>query len=176
VDEQRTACVAYQATRFTVEAGAPFEDFRTRYERAVPDYPAERFAELVARDAGWQEVLDLARESAPHDFMIYWKYEAYPMMRLAGDPFRCVEYLMGNHTIAERMFRHDPSILLYAPLRTVIAEGADGVTRLSMDQPSAQFRGFGDPRIAEVGIELDRKVAALLRHLALPVPDTLTGG
>ncbi|GAA2113783.1 DUF302 domain-containing protein [Actinomadura alba] len=175
MDQQRTAAVAYQAIRFTIETGAPFDDFRSRYERAVPEYPAERFDALVARAAGWQEVLDLADESAPHHFMIYWRYEAHPMMRLAGDPFRCVEYLMGNHTIAERMFRHEPSILLYAPLRTVIAEGADGITRLSMDQPSAQFRGFGDPRITEVGIDLDRKVAALLRHLEVPVPSALTG-
>ncbi|MBC6461518.1 DUF302 domain-containing protein [Actinomadura sp. HBU206391] len=175
MDEHRTTCETYRSVRFTVEAGTPFDDFRADYEQSVPDYPAERFGELVARDAGWQEVLDLAWESAPHDFMIYWRYEAYPMMRLAGDRFRCVEYLMGNHTIAERMFRHNPSALLYAPLRTVIVEGADGVTRLSMDQPSAQFRSLGDPRITEVGIELDRKVAALLRHLAVPVPDVLTG-
>jgi hypothetical protein len=178
VEQQRTGGVAvtYQATRLTIDTGAPFDDFRSRYERAVPEYPEARFAELVARDADWREVIDLAEECAPNDFMIYWRYEAHPMMRLAGDRFRCVEYLMGNHTIAERMFRHEPSILLYAPLRTVIAEGADGVTRLSMDQPSRQFGGFGDPRITEVGIELDRKVAALLRHLDVPVPSALTGG
>jgi hypothetical protein len=29
-------------------------------------------------------------------------------------------YLMGNHAIVEQMFRHDPRVLLYAPLRTVI--------------------------------------------------------
>ena len=41
-------------------------------------------------------------------------------MGLAGDGARCVEYLMGNHTIAQKMYRYNPAILLYAPLRTAI--------------------------------------------------------
>jgi hypothetical protein len=174
MDGQRISEVTRPVTRYAIDVGAAFDDFRARYEEAVPVYPEEEFAELIERDASWDEVLDLAGRSAPHDFMIYWSYDAYPMMRLAGDGFRCVEYLMGNHTIAERMFRHDPGTMLYAPLRTAISEAADGVTRFSFDQPSSGFGSFGDPAIASVGVELDRKVAALLLHLSVPVPDALT--
>ncbi|ETK37732.1 DUF302 domain-containing protein [Microbispora sp. ATCC PTA-5024] len=84
-----------------------------------------------------------------------------------------MQYLMGNQTIAQRMFHHDPGVLLYAPLRTTIYEDARGVTRFSFDQPSAQFASFGDPEIAAVGVDLDRKVAALLAHLGVPVPERL---
>lgn len=52
---------------------------------------------------------------------------------------------MGNHTIAETMFRHDPSVMVYAPLRTLIYEDPAGRTRLAVDQPSLQFASFGDP-------------------------------
>jgi hypothetical protein len=86
-------------------------------------------------------------------------------MRLAGDSPRCSSYLMGNHTIAERMYRHDPAIMLYAPLRTLIHEDADGTTWFSVDQPSTRFAGFGDPAITAVGLELDHRLAALLEHL-----------
>jgi hypothetical protein len=41
---------------------------------------------------------------------------------------------------------------------------------LSIDQPSSKFDSFGDARIAQVGAQLDDKIAALLRMLGLPVP------
>ncbi len=31
-----------------------------------------------------------------------------------------VTYLIGNHTIAERMFRHEPQFMQYAPLHTTV--------------------------------------------------------
>lgn len=34
--------------------------------------------------------------------------------------WKATQYLMGNHTIAERMFRHDPAVMLHAPLRTLL--------------------------------------------------------
>jgi hypothetical protein len=82
-------------------------------------------------------------------------------------------YLMGNHTIAERMFRHDPRAMLYAPLHTVIWEDADGSAWFTADQPSTQFASFDNPDITQVGIELDHKLAALLETLAVPVPSKL---
>ncbi|WP_198946386.1 hypothetical protein [Pseudofrankia asymbiotica] len=104
----------------------PFDRFRARFEHAVPRFDADRFAELARVDASWDEVRRVAAENAPHEFMIYWSLDASPLMRLAGGTRRCVEYLMGNHVIAERMYRHDPAALLYAPLRLAIYEGPPG--------------------------------------------------
>lgn len=42
------------------------------------------------------------------------------------------------------------------------------------DQPSTQFASFSMPEVTEVGIELDRKLAALLDALDVPVPNALT--
>ena len=83
---------------------------------------------------------------------------------------------MGDHTIAQRMFHHDPAVMLYAPLRTAIYQDARGRTRFAVDQPSTQFASFGNREIAEVGIELDGKLATLLRHLRAPVPPALEAG
>jgi hypothetical protein len=95
-------------------------------------------------------------------------------MSLAGDRGRCVEYLMGNHTIAQKMYRYNPAILLYAPLRTAIVEDADHATWFSVDQPTTRFGSFNTPQITKVGLELDHKLAALLEHLGAPVPAALT--
>jgi len=77
---------------------------------------------------------------------------------------------MGNHTIAQRMYTHDPAVMLYAPLRTAIHEDRQGVTWFSVDQPSTRFASFGNPDITNVGRELDAKLADLFGFLDVPVP------
>lgn len=160
--------VTRKVHRLTVDTGMPFAVFRERYERAVPPLDPGLYA---ATD--WDAVLRTVAEQAPLGFMIFWSLDNTAIMRGSGDGWRSVQYLMGNQTIAQRMFHHDPGVLLYAPLRTTIYEDARGATRFSVDRPSDQFASFGDPEIAAVGVELDRKVAALLAHLEVPVPDLL---
>jgi hypothetical protein len=60
--------------------------------------------------------------------------------------------------------------MLYAPLRTVIWEDAAGDAWFSVDQPSTQFGSLGIPEITQVGVELDRKLAALLEALVARSP------
>jgi hypothetical protein len=109
-----------------------------------------------------------------HEFLIYFRNDVHPVMTLAGDAADSVSYLMGNHTIAERMFRYDPRAMLYAPLHTVIWEDAEGGAWFSVDQPSTQFASFAIREVTDVGIELDHKLAALLDALDVPTPDVLT--
>ncbi|HET9001468.1 MAG TPA: DUF302 domain-containing protein [bacterium] len=165
--------IPHQVNRLVIEVTDPFEAFRQRYEDAVPQFDRERFAGLVLKRAGWDEVLAVTEAAAPHGFLIYWSSDVTPLMALAGDGGRCVQYLMGNHTIAERMYRHDPAVMLYAPLRTAICTGPDDRTYFVVDQPSTVFSSFGVREITEVGRELDRKLAGLLKALGVPVPDVL---
>lgn len=165
--------IVHEVHRLEVATGAGFGDFRERYERAVPVLDAGRFGELVRSGASWDAVLRSAEENAPHGFIRYWEFDATPVMRLAGDRAKAVEYLMGNHTIAQRMYTHNPAVMLHAPLRAVIYTDRAGTTWFAVDQPSTEFAGFGDPRIAGVGKELDRRLADLLGYLGTPVPTAL---
>ena len=166
--------ISHEVDRLTIQIGDTFDGFRNRYEQAVPVFQSKRFESLVERGVDWQTVLEATAENAPHDFIIYWSHDFTSLMRLAGDRGRCVEYLMGNHTIAQKMYRYNPAILLYAPLRTAIVEDTDGATWFTVDQPRTRFASFNTPQITSVGIELDHKLAALLEHLDAPVPAGLT--
>jgi hypothetical protein len=170
----RIETISHRVDRLTIQIDDSFDGFRNRYEQAVPAFQSERFDSLVERRVDWQTVLEATAENAPHDFILYWSHDFTSLMRLAGDRGRCVEYLMGNHTIAERMYRYNPAILLYAPLRTAIVEDAVGATWFTVDQPSTRFGSFNTPQITKVGLELDHKLAALLEHLEAPVPAALT--
>jgi uncharacterized protein (DUF302 family) len=166
--------INHQVSRLEVGIAEPFEAFRGRYEKAVPAIDPDHVPKLVERQAPWDEVVAAAEASAPHGFLIYWSSDVSALMALAGARARCVEYLMGNHTIAERMYRHDPAVMLHAPLRTAICARDDGPVRFVVDQPSTVFSSFGNAEIAAVGKELDRKLAALLTALGAPVPAALT--
>ena len=168
-----TGAVAYRATRLTVEVGPDLPEFRARYEQAVPPFPAGQVKELIRRQAPWQDMLDLMAATSPLGFFIFFTNDVQPTVRLAGDHGTGVAYLMGNSTIMERMFRHQPAILLYAPLHTVIWQNPAGPAYFTFDKPSDQFSSFANPQITQVGTELDHKMATLLEHLAVPVPSAL---
>jgi uncharacterized protein (DUF302 family) len=163
---------SYTARRLTVEIPG-VREFQRRYEEAVPLNPVHEIADLVERDANWADVIACIAERALYGFLIYWRADFHPLMRLAGDRNDCVAYLMGNVAIAERMFRHDAQAMLYAPLRTVIWEDGAGCAWFTIDQPSTLFDGFGVPDVSAVGIELDRKLAVLLEALGAEVPMAL---
>ena len=166
--------ISHQVNRLTIQIDDSFDGFRNRYEHAVPAFQSERFDSLVKRGVDWQTILHATAENAPHDFILYWSHDFTALMSLAGDRGRCVEYLMGNHSIAQKMYRYNPAILLYAPLRTAIVQDADDATWFSVDQPSTRFGSFNTAQITKVGLELDHKLAALLEHLDAPVPVALT--
>ena len=116
---------------------------------------------------------DTHAELASHGFLIYWRNDVHGVMQLAGDGSDCIATSWGNVTIAEQMFRHDPCAMLYAPLRTVIWEDAHEHAWFTVDQPSTQFASFGISAVSVVGVELDRKLAALLEVLRVEVPMAL---
>ena len=158
----------HQVTRLVFDTGQPYEEFRVRYEAAVPALDEKRLAEFAARGAAWPEVVADADASAPHGFLIFWRLDTTPVMILAGNTTRCTAYLMGNHIIAEQMYRHDPAVMLYVPLRTVIYAGSDDRAFFAADQPSTQVASFGLTPVTQVGIDLDRKLTTLLRALDVP--------
>ena len=106
--------------------------------------------------------------------MVYATIDALPLFVLAGHTTKAVEYLLGNHTIAETMFRHDPRALLYAPLRVLIYADADGNAVFSMDQPSAEFGSLGIADVTKVGESLDRKVVNLLRVIGVEADEAFS--
>ena len=148
-----------------------FDDFRARFEAAAPAYD---LAGRIGRLSNWDEVQKDVDAVALHGFVRYATIDGSPVFAVAGHKARSIIYLMGNHTIAETMYRHDPAVMLYAPLRLCLYEDLDGQAHFAVDQPSDQFGSFGDPDIAATGKMLDQKLAALLTGLGVSVPDGLT--
>ena len=160
--------VPHTMNRIDIFTGLEFDGFIAAFEKAAP--PADLASGVrrsSSRGGSWDDVLAAAATNAPNDLMVYAKIDALPLFLLAGHTTKATEYLLGNHTIAETMFRHDPKALLYAPLRLLIYADADGNAVFSMDQPSAAFGSLGIAEVTKVGESLDRKVVNLLRLIGV---------
>ena len=94
--------ITHETRRLIVPLALPYDAAIHRFEQLVPVADTARFEQL----ASWNAVLDLADINGPHGFMIYWKADVTAAMALSDSGWKCTEYLMGNHTIAQRMFRH----------------------------------------------------------------------
>jgi hypothetical protein len=167
-----TTTISHLVNRFDIESDNTFDELRQSYESLVPTI---NFAELtdMIESGDLARVKEYTAARAPHSFVNFWTFNPTPMMQLVGHRTRAITYMMGNNVIVETMFRHDAGVMLYAPLRTAIYEDTAGRVHFGIDQPSSKFGSFGEPRISEVGLQLDVKLAALLHLLELPVPAEL---
>ncbi len=174
-EQAEFAVVPHAMNRIDVSTGVEFDQFIAAFEKAAPPFDAASVAEIAERGGSWDEVLAAAAINAPNDLMVYAKIDALPLLCLAGHTTKAIEYLLGNHTIAETMFRHDPRAMLYAPLRLLVYADAEGNAVFSMDQPSAAFGSLGIAEVTTVGEGLDRKVSNLLRLIGVD-PGQAFGG
>jgi uncharacterized protein (DUF302 family) len=159
--------VPHTMNRIDISTGVEFDEFRAAFEKAAPPFDPAPVLEIAERGGSWDEVLAAAAINAPNGLMVYATIDALPLLSVAGHTTKAVEYLLGNHTIAETMFPHDPRALLYAPLRVLVYADADGNAVFSIDQPSAAFGSLGIAEVTKVGEDLDRKVANLLRVIGV---------
>jgi uncharacterized protein (DUF302 family) len=161
----------HSMTRVDVFTGVGFDEFLTAFETAAPPFDPIAMQQIVESGGTWDDVRAEVAENAPNELMVYAKIDASPLLGVAGHAIKAVEYLVGNHVIAETMFRHDPKALLYAPLRALVHSDSDGNAVFSMDKPSSAFGSLGIADITEVGLSLDRKVANLLRVIGVDPGD-----
>ncbi len=172
-DAARIRQFTHSVNRFVIEVNDTFDNARRRFEQLVPSIDFDTLAEII--EAGDLEaVKKYTAERTPHSFANFWTLDPTAMMKLKGHTTTAVTYMVGNNVIAETMFRHDPGIMLYAPIRVALYTDTEDRTFLSVDQPSTRFDSFDNPDIAAVGRLLDEKLAAILSLLGVQVPDELT--
>ncbi|WP_431279447.1 hypothetical protein [Leifsonia poae] len=165
--------VPVAATRIEIVADVPFETLRRAFEEEVPPLDEELFRRLVDAGAEWRQFAQAAAGNGIHSFVVFWRDYPGDIMRAGGSDRPSASYLIGDYATAARMFRHDPGVMLYAPLRVELHVDRVGKTVLSVDQPSSHLVSFGNNKITQTGYELDRMLGDLIEELGLPRPSVL---
>ena len=154
----------------SIDSGQPYADFRAAYETAVPAFDRLEAVGVVRSGAGWSGITALSDATAGNGLVNVFTFDPSPLMKLNGSTRQGVTYLAANIVRAERGFRVDPACFLYIPLRVMIAETEEGTGQISFDLPADLMAVFGQSDLDEVGAGSNKTLAALLKHLGVPVP------
>jgi Domain of unknown function DUF302 len=154
-------------TRVDIATGVAFDEFVAAFEKAAPPFDRAHVQRIIAAGGSWDDVRAAVAKNAPNELMVYAKIDATELLSVAGHHTSAIEYLVGNHVIAETMFRHNPRALLYAPLRMLVYSDSDGNAIFTMDRPSDAFGSLGIAAVTKVGEGLDRKVVNLLHVIGV---------
>ena len=162
-----------EARRIELEAEVPFAQLRRDVEEQVPELDRRLLRGLLDQRADWSTLTTMLSGPGTHGFVRFWTEDPRAVLRMGGVDTASVSYLVGDYVTAARMYRHDAGALLYTPIRLELHDAGGGRTVVSVDQPSAPLRGFGNNKITQAGYELDRKLGDLLEDLGLPRPSVL---
>jgi hypothetical protein len=159
--------------QITMSTGRPWSEFRSDYERAVPNFDHLEAVGVALSGSGWDAITRLSNATAVDGFVNFFVFDPSPVMHLNGSTGNAVTYLIGNIIKAEPGFRQHPGCFLYVPLRVVIASDESGNAQLTIDHPADLLSAYGDPVLDSVAKEFCRVFAALLTQLDVPVPPEL---
>jgi hypothetical protein len=142
----------------TLACRLPFEEVRQALAANVPALRPELQGMLIEADT---EQIAIARRDWPK-LWLFLERDHGALTVADGLHRKAIQYEIGNPLTAERMTRHVLAAGLYAPLRIILLEDAEGRVLFEYDLPSSLFGQFGDDRVAAVGYELDAELEAAL--------------
>ncbi len=151
------------STRITIEhvtlrSSNTFEAVRSALEASVPPLD-HAYAELL-RDGKVDAARALLERQAP--LSIFGARDHGGLLLTAGLTRKAIQYDIGNPLTAARMTRHVLSAALYAPIRVLLREDAEGGVAFEYDRPVATFGQFGDPDVDAVAAGLDDQLRGVL--------------
>ena len=154
-------------TRFTVGhihvvADKPFEQVVKSFEQQLGRFNPEAQKSLRAGEDPEKVRAKLEAMVGPSGFMLFTTSNHGDLLRLAGQKRNAIQYLVGNPLFALQMTQHDIRASLYAPLRVLLYEDEHGKACVEYDKPSSLFGQFGNAKVTEVAIMLDRKMEQLV--------------
>lgn len=163
----------YQARRVELTTNARWEALVAAFESAVPELTDAAALARLTEDGDWQAFTRGLAWESPSGFVRIWSSRPSELLSAAGSSTPSAVWLIVNHAIGARLFRHDPATVLYSPLRIEAHAARTAGTVLSFEVPSARLRSFDTNKVTQAGAELDRALGDLVEDLGVPRPGAL---
>ena len=145
-----------------VKTKKPFGEVAAAFEARLGKFDPAVYEQLKNRADPQTIRAGLEGMVGPSGFMLFRTGDHGALLRLVGQSKKAVQYVVGNPLFAIQMTQHDLRAGLYAPLRVLLYENEEGKTCVEYDKPSSQFGQFGNAKVTEVAIMLDRKLEQLV--------------
>ena len=173
MSEQGVSVLSRPVRRFVINTGRSYDQFRKQWERAVPSWSWGTAMSEAKGGGGWPALENLSNRTAGDGLVNIATFDPSAVMGLAGHQLRAVTYLADNLVIEEGLYKHDPAVIEYLPVRLTISEQSDGDAMLTFDKPCDLFGGYAIPDLVEHAIQVEEAIANVLRKVDLPVPPEL---
>lgn len=146
----------------TITSANAFSDVRTKLEKLIP-----RIDDGVFTLLRYGESARALRElEAGPTLSIFGFRDHGALLAIAGLERRAIQYDIGNPLTASTMTRHQLSAGLYAPVRVLLREDANGGVAFEYDRPVSVFGQFENAQIDLVARQLDRDLQSSLEAAA----------
>ena len=142
-------------------ADKAFAGVKAAFERRLGKFNPEVYQSLAGSGDPKAVRARIEALAGSSGFMLFSTSDHGALLRLAGQPRKAVQYVLGNPLFAVEMTRYAIGAALYAPLRVLIYEPEQGKTCIEYDKPSSLFGQFGDERVSRTAAALDRKLEDL---------------
>ena len=146
----------------TLRSPKSYEAVRAALEASVP--PLDHAYAKLLLDGKVDAARDLLERQAP--LSIFGARDHGGLLLTAGLTRKAIQYDIGNPLTAARMTRHVLSAALYAPIRVLLREDAEGGVAFEYDRPATTFGQFGKHEVDSVAQELDAQLRTVLADAA----------
>jgi len=143
----------------------PFPEVKQALEARLRPYDP-RIAALIRSGETERARTELEQLAAPTGLTILNSLNHGVALSLRGKPRNAVQYGIGNVLVAVEMTQHDLGAGLYAPIRVLLYEGANGTAVFEYDQPSTSFASLRNEEIDRTARWLDDKLRAVLLEVS----------
>jgi len=155
-----------QIEHIRVRADKPFAEVMHHLETVTGLFDATQLKERARAGASPGAITKAFEAMAGESgFMRFAAWDHGAILRQVGHPADAVRFVIGHPLISVRMTKRVIGSGLYTPLSLLVAGDERGGTLLEYDRPSTLLKQFDDAGVTEVALELDEKMAALIRSV-----------
>ncbi|AZD58808.1 DUF302 domain-containing protein [Pseudomonas fluorescens] len=142
----------------TIQSSNSFAVVKAKLERLIP-----RIDDGIFTLLRYGETIRALKElEALPALSIFGVRDHGALLGIAGLQRHAIQYDIGNPLTASKMSRHHISASLYAPIRVLLREDANGVAAFEYDRPLSVFGQFGNNKVDAVARKLDEDLQAAL--------------
>lgn len=152
----------YQVEHVTIESPKSFDAVKAALESSLPEFDA---SVLILLRYGESARVKKELEKAS-GLSIFLSRDHGGLLQIQAQRKKAVQYEIGNAYTASRMTQYRLPVALYAPLRIILYENAQGHTVFEYDRPSTLFGQYGDKDVIAIARELDQEIEYVLREAA----------
>jgi len=142
----------------TIVSNNSFEMVKTKLEKLLPRIDDGIFALL--RYGEFSRALKELEVLPPLSIFGFRDHGA--LLGVTGLQGRAIQYDIGNPLTASKMTRHQLSAALYAPIRVLLLEDANGVVSFEYDRPLSTFGQFENYKVDIIAEQLDKDLKTVL--------------